>query len=482
MKKLSEVITQHLKDKNITTAQLARSCNIDRSTMLQYLNGKRALKNPEHINQIMDHLHLTLPEREAVLKVYRIELMGYDLYCQRDKIDWFLRSLSSLSDCPSASVEMDYGSLSIQPMFYPGAIANKLELSQTILALLYAAHRERSEIKILMQPHEASLLNLLLQPVFVNSEMKITHILCMDTYIKSKTIDNIERTKIIIRYFLLLQYYRPLYYYGHTQERFGPSNLFPYLFLTESGVLQISADENTAIFHTEPSIIQQFKRIFSKIEKTCKSLGDIYKGLTGEVSWYLTFLEHANYNETIEMCTGLCSTQFWDKRLISTYINQSLPDIQALILQFSNHCKSLYQAKNDGDTTVLMNPSNVLEFIQTGKFKEYPELFFAKPLSKEDRKLILERVLKACQEGWYHIRFIDESYFPLQYRWEIISHHDVTIIQHFHQEQFRTLLLEEQEFVDAIYDYLEFLSKDQYSMTEKESIDMLKSWSEQYLC
>lgn len=482
MKKLSEKLTDYLDKRNITPAQLAKMCGIDRSTIFQYVHGKRSLKIQEHLIQIMEKLSLTLTEKDDLLKTYQMELIGYDLYFQREKIDWFIRALPSLSDTTNFSVKINEEQISLLPSFHPGTITNRLELYQTMLTLLYAANKDSSEVKILMQPKDDSLLNLLLQPVFANSEIKITHILCLDTYSNSKTIDNISSIKTILRYFLLMQHYRPLYFYGHAEERFGTSNVFPYLFLTDFGALQISSDESTAILHTDQCTIQMLKKIFANIEVKCNKLGDIYSGLTGEVSWYTTFLEHANYEESFEMCSGLCSTQFWDRRLIETYINPMLPNIHELTTQFVSYCQNLLHFKQAGDVTVLMNPSNVLDFIKTGVFKEYPSIFFSKALLKEDRKIIIDRVLKACADGWYHIRFIDESFFPLQYRWEIISHYDTILIQHFRQEQFRTLLIDEHSFVDAVYDYLEALSNGQHSISEKESTDMLKSWSEQYLC
>lgn len=481
MKTLSEQLKTYLDEQKVTSAALAKACGLDRSTIFQYIHGKRPLKNPEHLNQIMSRLALTIPQKEELLKMYQIERMGYELYCRRQKIEQLIRSLPALSETSNVLVQKINTSYSMNVSFRPGMILNSLELSQTVLSLLYIAHQENAPVKILMQPGETSLLNLLLHPTFAHSKMEISHVICLDNSKSSKTIYNIDTFSSLLKYFLLLNQYFPLYFYGDTGERFSPANLFPYLFWTEHGVLQISAREDMAVFHTDPAMIRFFQHSFDEIAKNCQKLGDILKGLDKEILWYSSYINQDSFQGVFELCTGLCSTQFWTRDLIETYISPHLPCVEQLTDMLVSYCQKLLQAKQAGNVTVLMNPANVLDFIQTGRMKEYPDLFFAKPLCRAARKMMIERVLEACCEGWYHIVFLEENAFPLQKHWELCAARDTTTIQYFHQEQFRTLLISESEFAEEIYDYLDALCKSEYAMSEEDSVKLLKQWSHEYL-
>ncbi len=483
MKTLSQKLMDYLDDRGITSAALAKSCHIDRSTLYQYLHGSRQLKNADHLNIIMERLSLSLPEREELLKAYQIELIGRERYLRRKKMDKFIRSLPDLKGCTPPPLDQSESLSSPLPNVPSGTLLNRLELSQTIHSLLSAAHQEQSFVEIMMQPQDTSILNQLIHPAFVQSEMNVTHIVCLDRSTVSKEPShNIDKFRCLLPYFLLLKNYLPLYFYGNTEERYGTSNLFPYLFCTKQGVLQISAKEDMAILHTDPDVIQTFRKLFSQISKNCQQLGTVFSGLGNEMNWYMSFLSRDMFQDCFELCTGLCSTQFWDRTLIEKYINPSLPNLQETIDALVDFCDKLHTVKQMANTTVLMNPQNVLDFIQTGRFIEYPDLFFAKPLSKEDRLALIDQIIKACHEGWFHIRLIDASAFPLtSHCWELGASQDTAILQHFHQNQFLSLMLGEHALTGDLHDYLEALSQSEYAMSEEESVELLQNWIQQYL-
>lgn len=492
METLAEKLEKYLENRKITIAALAKNCRIDRSTMFQYIHGTRPLKNRDHLEQIMNRLTLTLSEREELTELFEIEKIGYEVFYRRKKIEKFIRSLPSLSEkskeAPwkqeahkkyiTANTDLDPDS---NMKMSPGYISNHLELSQTLFFLLCHAHKQQDPVEILMQPKESSLLELLLYPAFGLEGMKVSHILCLDDFKNDHNGSNIDRYHILIRYFLLLGHYEPVYFYGNTKERFGISNPFPYFICSRDWALQISADENTGILHADPAGIQGFHSLFSKIASCCQTLGTALCGLNSEISWYASFVNPDLFQDAIELCTGLCSTQFWDQKLIETYLNPLLPEAEELKNQLAQYCRTLYEVKRVGKIRLLLNPSYVLDFIKTGIFKEYPEIFFTSPLNKEDRKIILERVLTACEEGCYQISFLKESMFPLQYRWEMCVNNDLVTIQYFHLQQFRTLFIKEHGFVSEMYGYLEALWENNETLSGAAAMELLKTWMKQYL-
>lgn len=480
MSQLSEQLNIYLERSHFTVAQLSKACSIERSTLFQYLHGKRALKNPAHLSQIMNCLYMSPSEKAELVQMFQIEQIGYDLYRRRMKMDLFIRSLPALSETPHSAFHLSPEQISQNFLFRPGAIRNKLELSQTLYALLYAAKCDTSPVQVIMQPSESSVLNILQMPVFSDAEMDITHIICIESVSRQQAVYNIDRIQAMLRFLITLKHYRPMYYYGHISEHFGPTNVLPNLFVTKHGVLEISVQENTAVLHTDASVIALFQDIFSQVEKECQPFGNVYSGLMNQTSLYEDYFERETFEDSIELCSGLCTIQFWTKDLIETYINHQLPDIHRLVDQFAEYCSGIYQKKRLGNITILLNPASVLDFLRSGIFQEYPQMFFSGPLTKEDRRIILNRVLTACREGWYHIRFIDENYFPLDCKWELCAHHTSSIIQHFYLDSFPTLVIREHGFVETLYDYFDSLLQSEHTKSEEESIHMLEKWMNTY--
>lgn len=461
-------------------AALAKSCHIDRSTMFQYVHGKRPLKNQEHLERIMNRISLTLPERKEWMEVFEIEKIGYERFFRRRKVEQFIRTLPSMSQKQDDMVWKLWRE-GEKDGLHSGYIGNHLELSQILFRLLCIAHEQGEPVNILMQPQKASLLDVLMHPAFIQSNIRVSHIVCLDNLKNDSSGENIDRFHMLIRYFMLLEQYQPVYFYGNTKERFGLSNPFPYFISTKNWVLQIASDESMGILHTDVKTAEGFQKLFLRISDCCQPLGAVFAGLGREINWYESYVNSEMFQNAIELCTGLCSTQFWDTALINTYLNPQLPGAAKLREMLSAYCRKLYESKREGQVRILLNPVYVQEFMQTGWFKEYPKVFFARPLGREDRRIILERVLEACEEGWYQICFLEESQFPLQCRWELCANSEVVTIQYFHQEQFRTLFIQECGFVEDVYGYMESLWKSEGSVSGKEAVQQLRDWMGQYL-
>ena len=178
----------------------------------------------------------------------------------------------------------------------------------------------------------------------------------------------------------------------------------------------------------------------------------------------------------------MCSVQFWDETLIRKYINPGIPDCESVIKNYSAYVSVLYQVKKRRHTTVLMNASFVERFIQDGILREYPSVFFKGAISAADRRLLIERILKAVDEGWYHIRLLPGENFPLYYHWEILlSRGESMLFQYAHQNQFKIFQFTEADILEAVYDYLASISVGKDTLDDAQSAAPLREWMEEYL-
>lgn len=166
-----------------------------------------------------------------------------------------------------------------------------------------------------------------------------------------------------------------------------------------------------------------------------------------------------------------------DKR----YINKNLQDCEELADVVSEYVELLNHKKQKGNISVLMSRSSAEKFIKTGVFKEYPEDFFSEALTLADRKTIINRTVKAVSEGWYHIRMLPEDYI-IPDCWEIIVNQGERVIfQYSFDNHFRLLICEEEDIVEAIYDYFLSFSEREDMVDETEACALLEKWRDEYL-
>lgn len=82
-------------------SDLSRRCKIERSTLYQYINGKRPLQNLDHLKNIMLELHLSPDEKVDILEAYQIGKIGIEKYKRREKVKKIISSLiTNKNDLP----------------------------------------------------------------------------------------------------------------------------------------------------------------------------------------------------------------------------------------------------------------------------------------------------------------------------------------------------------------------------------------------
>lgn len=276
--------------------------------------------------------------------------------------------------------------------------------------------------------------------------------------------------------------YNALYYYGRAKERFGSMSILPGIIVTDEAALQISADGKQGIMHTEPELVTFFTEIFKDLESQCVPLMYYQSGAEAVIGFCFDDFKNMIFEDTLELCNGMCSMQFWTEKLVRTYLNHALPEYEKMVEAISQYCVYVYETKRKGHTKVMMNASGILEFIRNGTFREYPDFYFEKPLSIEARRMILNHMLRACSEGWYEFCIVDEKGFPVPGDWEVmVNRRNQLTIQGFVEDECKVFACTETGIVEAVYDYMDYLGKSNIVMSPEQSIEQLKQWMEKYL-
>lgn len=500
---LSECLDYFVKKKGQNIAELAKKCRVDRSTMYQYIHGKRSLQNMKLLETILAELRLTPEERAKAMQAFEVTRVGEEKYYRRKKVKEVFASLLTLEESenrklPEKSAEetqkessMPSGSAEDRQkkLFMPSGrieevriLNGEVEVQKGIYAVVLAALEREEPVNLFLQPGSMMFLYTI-NAIYENAtKSPITHIICLNTNVVPMEWDTLEIVKSILRCGVALREYRPFYYYGIPSEHYGMMNILPYFIVAGNCAVQIAVDGKNAIVHRKEQICQYFQESFARMLQLCYPLMKSKVGLDRRLSWGMNYADDYHSERTIEVSSGLCSLQFWNRKLIETYLNPSIPGYRDLLEGIVRYTARLYEVKKNDQILILMNFRYVLEFVQTGVIREYPELFFVSPLKEQDRRYLLEQIVQAMEEGWYHVRFLEENEFPLDYRWEVVVHQDGRLyMQYCIREQFRIFEFEIPEVTDAVYDYLQNLSESRTVMDEETSKAWMERWMKEYL-
>lgn len=482
MSVLSETLTYFVNQRDRNIPELAIRCKIDRATLYQYLKGKRSFRNIAQLERIISELHLTPDERMKVMEAYEIEQIGLLNYNRRRKVKEILRSLLTVDeeginvyDALGDPVSIEAGTDRL--------IKGELEVSRMVHYVIRRLKSRGGVIRILIQPDYAVLMEPLVLACSEHADIKVIQIICLESDSGQDGCSNLENIRRILRYGVGISCYEPRYYYGKSKEHYGLMNVMPCLAVTEEYAIQISSDHKAAILHNDAETIQYLTDFFDDI---CKETHPLMSRMDGAgvklAGWGMDYAKTADFSNTVEMCSGLCRTQFWDERLIRKYLNPEIPDYKEMTESYITYSAALHEAYRQGQITVLTSMATAEEFVRTGVMKEYPEALFSGPLTPEDRRKIICRILKAAEEGWYHIHLVPEDEFPLSYLWEVIVNAgDRMLLQNVSHNQFRIFFFRERDVLDAVYDFLESIAAGRNVMSEEDSLNQLKAWEKEYL-
>lgn len=479
---LSEKLKYFLSQKGYTIAELSGRSGIERSTLYQYLKGSRPLKNRRQLEMLMSELQLTPGERMEVLEAYEITQVGLVQYNRRCKVREILNSLLTIEEKESVAPKLEQETY-LRTTEGQQLIEGELEINRLVNNVIYETMLQGGELRLLTQPDNDLLMESLLLLCDDNVQTRVTQIICLEVNGGRDGCRNLENIRRILRYGIGIRHYEPMYYYGTPAEHYGIMNVMPYLVVTDHYAVQISSDWKAAILHSNAEVVGYFGQFFEKMRRQSHTLMVSVDGFGGnQAKWGQDYLRGTTFSSTMEICSGLCSVQFWDKHLIGKYINREIPDCETVIENYAAYTKMLYGTKRSGQVTVLMNASFVEEFIRDGVFREYPSIFFSGSISVADRRILIERILKAVEEGWYHIRLLPAENFSLSYHWEIIiSRGESMLFQYAHQNQFKIFQFGEADIMEAVYDYLDSISVRKEALGDVQSAEQLRRWMAEYL-
>lgn len=478
MNDFSKKLKSHIARLDIKILQLSKASGVDRTLIQKILTGTRLPAERKTVEKIISVMMLTTQEEEELYRLYKISKMGESVYSRhmlvKDLIECFgEKKINSLCNVKSEYHHdfSDFPKLS--------TVIGSNDVNAIFKAIIESeACKKDGVIQILMQPDNEVLINLLTMIGNEHSNLTIEHVFCLQNSIREKD-DNFYNITCIKRIAPLLLsgcQYDPLIYYDDVKAHFSRSTLFPFVVLTKDKMMCISNDYNNAMVFQEPDFLELYQSSYQQIKNMAKPL--IVK-LNNIIENYMYYKEKEQSSKCVayELMEQPCFSWFLTEDLMKKYIKSDMQCWSDLISDVASRAKR-YQEAIDNKHTLrsYFSKAGVDNFLKTGRIDEIPSAIY-NPIEQEDCIEIIKQMYRCYLGGSYYTRLYDNNVLKLNRNLTVASFDESTICFVYNKADAESVYfaINEPSITYAIHSFLIYIEESDMVLSEKETIEFIKS-------
>ncbi|MBS6194856.1 MAG: hypothetical protein KH828_04680 [Clostridiales bacterium] len=457
---------------------LTQYCELDRSTMYKFINGKRTPATQELVLKIAAFMNLDPSETSELLEAYRLTKIGWNIYYQRKNVLEFLLNFTDFhhesNSCSTPPRKIFRTLPSENRNSSPDSVVlnSRLALSTAIQQMLLSAISKPDEtICLLAQPEHLEALSIAAFLPHCDNDIKIKHIFCINnsaSVIKSQQNYNIQCFKKIIPFFGTAFEYLPYYYYDNVNSHFNNLTFMPCIFLTSDSMILASADLNEGILLKNGEVLKLCEKRIEGLLQNCQPLA---LELSSNLQIHLETVPSI-YADTVDLY-GLsaepCLMPMLTPELIEKYMIKTLPHRDVLLDSLRKYMKSFYTSRLNSYFT----REGALRFLKTGRLHEIPSQLYT-PLSYPDRIFLLKRLCDHIENTNY-MRLLKGKLdkFPLNLHILVGSNYGYLIFSA-ESQNLSCIHLKEQNILSSFYDFAYTLEENDFLETKEETLSFLR--------
>ncbi len=385
--------------KNTTVYNLSKITGIERTRLQRIKKGER-LPSDEELEKICLALNLSDDDKNKLLTVRQIGIIGEDRYNSRRLSMQFISDLSEIySDSKSGEPK---------PKLCPEPKLDSMVLvcdsaedsARSVSSVIYSELRRGSGIKIYSDAADTRLFDIISRATDGargNIEHLITFIPSSGEY--EPYCRNIEAIKKIYSLFLNNKLYFPKYLYSPVNSH----ALFPYSIITDRYYIILSEGMDNAILICNSEAADCARSFFEqrwsrsrKFIQNAESLADYIRLYRAEE---LISSSESTVVYSLEPEPALAA--FLTEGMISEALNREYRGSDAMLEKIF---KALLGQYFKSKKRIVFPESGIDGFLQTGIISELPKGLLL-PLKPNDRRRIMNRLITAAKEG--------KSIFPM---------------------------------------------------------------------
>lgn len=164
MSVFSDMLKNYIHEKDVKVGALAHYCQLERSTIYKFINGKREPMSAELVEQIAYFIKLTPLETHQLRESWKMARMGKDAYYIRKSVEHFLCDFPNKSTPPSCDFTPTHANLvkRLSPTQNCLLLNSRQAIDSSVHQILLSeAAKPNGKIALFLQPDYPFLLHLL---------------------------------------------------------------------------------------------------------------------------------------------------------------------------------------------------------------------------------------------------------------------------------------------------------------------------------
>lgn len=398
MNTFSELLNFLVHQKDVPVYPMTQYCEIERTLMYRYLNGKSIPENRTTVERMADFMRLSPAEREQLVTAWRIQKTGPEKWHSRKCVENFLLHFPETAPAePPASVSSIGPLPSVCPQCHPLFTHTALNLAVGQI-LMEEFKKTKGHLRLLLQPDYEYLFQSLKSMGEYTNTFSVEHILCLENSsspeLSSGSCNLTYLQKTLPLYSTGLDYH-VYYYYDAVSSHFFNLNAFPCLILTDSFAITCTSDFQYGILYGDPEVIRLLTDSFEQCRQKCASLfyristvpqtANLISDIFSEDNPYF-FLQAQPF--IIPFLTPDLA-----EKIIPPDLNRRKELLQLLNQLTERHQQDIHRSH----LRMYHTQNGIRHFLDTGKIAEMPGKFYT-PFSWEDRLLLLYRISRHIPE------------------------------------------------------------------------------------
>lgn len=392
MNTFSELLSFLVHQKDIPVYPMTQYCEIERTMMYRYLNGKSIPESQTMVERMADFMRLSPTEREQLITAWHIQKVGPENWHNRRCVENFLLHFPKTfpaeqqNDMP-AEDSLPSVCPPCHPLFTPTALNHAV-----IQILMDEFQKPEGHLRLMLQPDYDYLFQSLTGFGEYTRTFAVEHILCLEnssSHEQKNGCCNLTYLQKLLPLYSTGLNYNVYYYYDTIASHFLNLNVFPCLILTGSCAITCTSDFHSGILYGEPKVVRLLTDYFEECRQKCSSL--LYPISSVPQTCELISDIFSEDNPYYFLQAQPFVVPFLTPDLIDKIIPADLRERDSLLCLL-NDLQSRHQKDMErGHLHMYHTLEGIRHFLFKGQLAEMPGKFYT-PFSPEDRLLLLYRI------------------------------------------------------------------------------------------
>ena len=393
----AKVLSDYIHEKNVNVYSMAQFCDLDRSTMYKFINGKRRPSSISLVRKMADFMLLTPAEYQLLSEAYRISLVGPEIYFRRKYIWKFLQNPGKYISALPVNFTKTGAHSTPPPLAEMTVLDGQSQITNCMFEILaQEAQEEQGKIQIFMDPDFSSIIDYLASLGCRNHSLQIEHIFCMDN--TQQLMDNGQNYNLYCLEQILPLYtcgclYNAYYFYDTMFTRKNTLEIFSVMLITSRYALLFTRDRSQGILFGNRASVQLYRNIFGRFYPSVSSFADKVTDVISQIQRLISF----DFGEKdIYIFQPLpCLTYCLPEEFLDRYLYPDLPGREHVLGMLSDFIRRTKDSFSERRPYFLFTEQGVLDFLETGRVPDYPDYVYA-PFSIRDRMFLIQEIMKKC--------------------------------------------------------------------------------------